>query len=169
MSAVFSPCGQYRLRLERVVGMEGPVYAFFGVNPSYAGPTVNDQTVGKWIGFTKLWGASRFIVGNAFAYKATDVRELAMAGDPIGAQNDQHLAAIAHEADILVPCWGNRSKVPRTLRARFDAVLGLLRATGKPIKAFGFTMSGDPLHPLMLGYDTALIDWPADVKEGDRA
>lgn len=34
MSAILSPCGLYRYRLERTVGMEGPVYAFFGVNPS---------------------------------------------------------------------------------------------------------------------------------------
>ena len=34
MSAIVSPCGLYRYRLERTVGMAGPVYAFFGINPS---------------------------------------------------------------------------------------------------------------------------------------
>lgn len=27
----------------------------------------------------------------------------------------------------------------------------------KDVKAFGYSKGGDPLHPLMLGYDTALV------------
>jgi len=34
MSAVISPCGVYRYRLERTIGLQqGPVYAYFGVQP----------------------------------------------------------------------------------------------------------------------------------------
>lgn len=157
MSAIISDCGKYRYRLEREVGMDGPVYAFFGVNPSTADATVNDQTVGKWIGFTKKWGGSRFIVGNVFAYRATDVRELAAAFLPSGLDNAEHLSRIAQDADILVPCWGNRSKVQKGLRYHFDNTLVALRRTGKPLMCFGKTMNGDPLHPLMLGYDTPLV------------
>jgi hypothetical protein len=164
VSAILSPCGKYRFRLERDVDLlaGGPVFAYFGVNPSTAGAHVNDSTVRKWIGFTKVFGGSRFIVGNVFAYRATDVRELL--NDPAPAfslEQQQHLRAIAADADVLVPCWGNRSKVPADRRHHFENVLHLLRQTGKPIKVFGFTMSGDPLHPLMLGYDTPLLDWPS--------
>jgi hypothetical protein len=31
--------------------------------------------------------------------------------------------------------------------------------SGKPVKVFGLTASGDPKHPLMLGYDTQLVEW----------
>lgn len=160
MSAVISECGKYRYRLDRQVGMDGPVYAFFGVNPSIAGHVENDATVRKWIGFTKVWGGSRFIAGNVYPYRATDVNELAQCADPIGdfLVYAKHMKEIAQEADILVPCWGNISKVPKELRGRFDRVLLALRGTGKPIKTFGLTASGDPKHPLMLGYSTPLVD-----------
>lgn len=159
MSAVLSPCGLYRYRLERSVAMDGPVYAFFGINPSTADANLDDATVRKWIGFVKTWGGSRFIVGNVFAFRATDVRELATAGNPGGLENLPHLMRIAADADVLVPCWGNRDKVPRELRSRFDDVLAMLIATEKPVMHFGLTASGDPKHPLMLGYATPLQDW----------
>lgn len=156
MSAVISPCGKYRYRLERTVGMEGPVYAFFGVNPSTADASVDDATVRKWIGFVKTWGGSRFIVGNVFAYRATDVRELARADDPRGPENAEHLARIASDADVLVPCWGAVAKTPLTVHHHFETALSLLRSTGKPVMHFGLTTAGNPKHPLMLGYSTPL-------------
>jgi len=158
MTAIISPCGQYRYRLERIIAMEGPVYAFFGINPSTADANLDDATVRKWIGFTKRWGASAFIVGNAFAYRATDVRELARHPMTVGqlATNHSHLVRIIADADYLVPCWGNRNKVPKSLHASIDELLELLRASGKPLLSFGLTASGDPMHPLMLGYDTPL-------------
>lgn len=154
-----SPCGIYRYRLERDVGMVGLVYAYFGVNGSTATATEDDHTVAKWIGFTKLNEGRRLIVGNAFAYRATDVAELGRVHDPIGPDNDAHLAQIIRDADVLVPCWGSRTKVPKRLHAQLDALGGLLRASGKPVKVWGLSKSGDPLHPLMLAYSTPLRDW----------
>ncbi len=159
MGAIISQCGLYRYRLDRTVGMDGPSYAFFGINPSTADASADDATVRKWIGFTKTWGGSRFIVGNVFSYRATDVRELAKAWNPVGPENFPHLLRIANEADILVPCWGNRDKVPKNLRGRLDDVLAMLLATDKPVMHFGRTASGDPKHPLMLGYATPLQQW----------
>ena len=75
MSAVISPCGQYRYRPERDVPMDGLTFAFFGVNPSTADATLDDATVRKWIGFTKVNGGRRLIVGNVFAVRSTDVHE----------------------------------------------------------------------------------------------
>lgn len=159
MSAIISTCGKYRYRLERTVGMEGPVYAFFGVNPSTADANLNDATVRKWIGFTKVLGGSRFIVGNVFAYRATDVRQLAGVDDPYGDDIGDHVTDIIEESDILVPCWGNTSKVPPQLQGAFDVLMDALLSSGKPVRHFGLTKAGDPKHPLMLGYDTPLLDW----------
>jgi len=159
MSAILSECGTYRYCLERDVGMMGPVYAYFGVNSSRADHTVNDNTVVRWIGFTKLFGGSRFIVGNPFAFRSPEVKDLASAIDPVGPENDAHIARIIADADILVPCWGPQTKVPRQLRYRFGEVEEALRASGKPIKVFGLSKSGDPLHPLRLPYTTNLVDW----------
>lgn len=111
MSAVLSPCGLYRYRLERQMAMDGPVYAFFGINPSTADATEDDATVRKWTAFAKRWGASRFIVGNVFVYRATEVKELAAVDDPHGPDIGDHITDIITEAHILVPYWGNTSKV----------------------------------------------------------
>lgn len=159
MSAIISDCGVYRYRLEREIDMfaVGPTYAFIGVNPSTADASIDDHTVRKWRGFVSRWGGSRFIVGNVFAYRATDVRELASADDPIGPDNFTHLMRIGFEADILVPCWGNRDKLPKQLRTKCDWAMDVLNGFGKPVMCFGRTKGGDPLHPLTLGYDTPLI------------
>lgn len=163
MTAIISPCGLYRYRLERTVGMDGPVYAFFGINPSTADATLDDATVRKWIGFTKKRGGSRFIVGNVWPLRSTDVRLLATSTRwmDIGRENQKHILAMAAEADILVPCWGDRKKVPRVMHNELDELLALLRGTGKPVTHLGLTASGDPKHPLMLGYDTPLTPWVA--------
>jgi hypothetical protein len=160
MSAVISACGKYRPRLDRVINMfGGPVYAFFGVNGSTAGPDDDDHTVRKWNGFTALLGGSRYIVGNIADLRSKDVKELGRHPSPISSENARHLREIIAEADILVPCWGSRHKVPKHLRHRFDELADQLFASGKPVKVWGFTASGDPLHPLTLGYDTPLVDW----------
>jgi|AntDeeMinimDraft_5_1070356.scaffolds.fasta_scaffold33186_1 hypothetical protein len=167
MGAILSQCGQYRYQLSRDVtprqvddAPAGQTIAFFGINPSTADATIDDSTVKKWIGFTSRLGASRFVVGNVFAYRATKVKELASASDPFGPGNDAHIDSIVEEADILVPCWGARGKIPRELRTALDEMLGRLLSTGKPVFHFGRTQSGDPMHPLMLGYSTPLVPWP---------
>ncbi|RZS80608.1 DUF1643 domain-containing protein [Pigmentiphaga kullae] len=161
MSAIISPCGLYRYRLERDVGMDGPVYAFFGINPSTADAREDDATVRKWTGFVKAWGGSRFVVGNVWPLRATDVRLLARSTRwlDIYRENQRHILAMAVEADILVPCWGDRAKVPRSMHNEIDELLSLLLGTRKPVMHFGLTKSGDPKHPLMLAYSTPLTPW----------
>lgn len=114
MSAIISECGQYRYRLERDVQMDGITFAFFGINPSKADAYLDDATVRKWIGFTKVNDGRRFIVGNISAYRATNVKHLGKILTPPARhwENLGHLSRIVDDADVLVPCWGNRSKAP---------------------------------------------------------
>lgn len=160
MSTIISPCGKFRFRLERDVGMEGLTFAYFGINPSTADAQVDDATVRKWIGFTRVNGGRRFIVGNVSAYRATEVRELksALISYQHRFENLTHLSRIVDDADVLIPCWGNRSKAPVHMHNDFDAVLAMLHMSGKPVRHFGLTLSGDPKHPLMLGYKTPLTE-----------
>lgn len=160
MSAVFSPCGKFRYRLDRECSLLGSiVFGFFGVNCSTAGAVKPDNTVTKLVEFTTRNDGRRFILGNPFAYVATDVRDLARAADPVGPENDRYIGQIIAEADVLVPCWGARTKVPRALRPAFDRLAARIFAAGKPVRTFGVTASGDPAHPLMLAYNTPLVDW----------
>lgn len=132
MSAIISSCCGYRYRLEREIAPTGIVVAFFGVNPSRADASVRDQTDLKWTGFAHRWGARKYIAGNPFAWRSPNVRDLVAVVDPVGPENDAHLARIIADADLLVPCWGDRGKLPKCMRPRLDVVADMLRAAGKP-------------------------------------
>jgi hypothetical protein len=163
MSALFSEGGEalgvYRWRLDREVQDEGVVAALVGVNPSTAGAEANDHTIRKDLGFARVHGWSRIIKVNKFAFRATDVRELANAFDPIGPECDDYLRQAFAEADVLVPCWGPLSKLPKRLRRRYIEVARMMERTGKPIMCLGTAKDGQPLHTLTLGYDTPLVAW----------
>jgi hypothetical protein len=165
VNAVFSECGLYRWRLDFDIAATGKVALLCGVNPSKAGKKLpdgsvqTDQTVTKWKGFGSRNDWCRGIAVNPFGFIATDVRGLSWVDDPFGRDNEKHIDAAIAEADELVPCWGNRSKVPKPLRFHFERMLDRFKASGKPIKIFGLTKSGDPMHPLMLGYSTPLTEW----------
>lgn len=163
MSAIISECGLYRYRLDRDVQSEGKVFAYFGINPSTADASVDDATVRKWRGFTLRNGGRKFIVGNVFTYRATDVREVGAAAYCNGMFSAEHIDEIIEDADVLVPCWGNSSKIPPTIRPHIADLLETLLGSGKPVMHFGLTASGDPKHPLMLGYNTPLLPWIEDL------
>lgn len=163
MSAMFSEGGEaeatYRWLLYRDVLPEGIVAALCGVNPSWAGAEKNDQTIRKDLGFARIHGWRRIIKCNKFAYRAQDVRVLAGAFDPIGPENDDYLRQAFDEADVLVPCWGPLSKLPKRLRRRYIEVHRLMERTGKPILCLGTAKDGQPLHTLTLAYETPLTPW----------
>lgn len=151
-SAVISACGLYRFRLGRDVAMTGKVICFVGVNPSTADATTNDHTI------TKLWGGRRLLVGNLFPLRATNVKELAEPRyDPDAVETNRvNLVQMFREADVLVPMWGDRAKLPVIMRGKCDRVLASMFLSGKPVGHLGLTKGGDPKHPLMLPYTTPL-------------
>ena len=160
VSAILSDCRKYRYKLYREVDRFGDkVFAYFGINPSTADETADDATVRKWKGFTERNGGERFIVANVFAYRSTNVNELASINDPQGPENKRYVMEVIKEANVLIPCWGSRFKLPKNLHDEIDDFLQLLIDSGKPVLCFGKTASGDPKHPLMLGYDTKLIEF----------
>ena len=166
MTAILSPDGRYRYTLERALAPlyppTNPPFSLLaiGVNPSTADAELDDATVRKLRGFASRWGFSTLLLGNLFAYRATDVRELADAADPVGPDNDAHLLTLFARATLVVPCWGSRDKLPPRLHARIDAVRYLLRTRyAGGCRVLGLTSSRDPRHPLMLGYATKLEVW----------
>jgi hypothetical protein len=157
-SAVISECGRYRYRLERDGLGEGRTVVIM-VNPSTADAEQDDATIRKLKGFGARNGWGRIIVGNLFAYRATDVRELATADDPVGPKNDEHLRSMMMRAERLIFAWGPVGKVPARLRERWRAVLQrtphwlVPHSIGEPAKC------GHPKHPLMLAYDSPITEW----------
>lgn len=160
-SAVLSACGLYRYRLERE-GQGSGRTAVIMVNPSTADATEDDATIRKLRGFgsRNQWG--RIIVGNLFAYRATDVRELATASDPVGPLNDEHLIEMIHEADRVVFAWGPpKSKLPKHLRDRWRIVweMAVELRSDHPLCIGPTAKCGHPCHPLMLSYELPIVPW----------
>lgn len=155
--AIISDCGRYRYRLER----DGPGHgatAIIMVNPSTADAETDDATIRKLKGFGERnqWG--RLIVGNLFALRATDVRELSKVEDPVGPENDDWLWRIVCSVDRIICAWGPLSKQPRYHRARWRRAIEIagsvpLFSIGAPAKC------GHPKHPLMLPYDSPIVPW----------
>jgi hypothetical protein len=156
-SAVFSPCGRYRYRIERRLPCGGRTMALTMLNPSKAGAVKTDPTATKVIGFCERLDICRWIGTNAAALVSTDPKGLAFADDPIGPDNDQNILEAAREADIVVVGWGaGVSYLRGKLATRAAEVLDLLRADGHELWCWGYTKGGHPRHPLMLPYSTPL-------------
>lgn len=160
MSAVISACGKYRYLLERRGITAGPTLMFVMVNPSTADAEKDDPTIRKCLGFAERNGFARVLVGNLFAYRATDVKELRKASDPIGPENDMHLVAMLRNADVVVAAWGSLNKLPEVLRRRWREVVHLADRVPHQMKMIGICADGHPKHPLMVGYDAKIEAWP---------
>jgi hypothetical protein len=160
-SAVISSCGLFRYRLERPGSGEGSTLVIM-VNPSTADASEDDATIRKLKGFSerRQWG--RLLVGNLFAFRATDVRALAEASDPVGPDNDAHLVSMMQQADRVIFGWGRLSKIPRRWRHRINDVASLVasnRPRHDPLMIGPPTDCGQPRHPLMLAYSLPLLPW----------
>jgi hypothetical protein len=161
-TAVLSACRRYRYQLERnmVSGPgEGRRLAWIMVNPSTADATQDDQTISKCIGFTRRLGFQRLVVGNKFAFRAKEVKDLRTARDPVGPDNDVWLRRIISESDAVLVAWGPLAKLPKQLHSRWRKVVELADREGKALMCLGDAADGHPRHPLMLAYETPLVPW----------
>jgi len=139
---IFSPDRMYRYTLWREWDIFNPDYAMFiGLNPSTADEIKNDPTVRRCIGFAKDWGYGALCMTNAFAYRATDPREIISCALPIGSENDKWLVKVAKDAGIVIAAWG----VNGSFLSRDKGVLKLLHNS---IYCLGKTKDGYPRHPL---------------------
>lgn len=163
MSAVISSCLRFRYRLDRKIAESGKVIAFFGVNPSTADADKDDNTINRMKGFTLSHQGSRFIVGNVFSYRSPHVADLSLIVDCFGDLHFSYLTEIISEADLLVPCWGSRKKLPNKLHPHLDNTMKLLIDSKKPVYSFGITKTGDPKHPLYLSSSSILIPWESTL------
>lgn len=145
--AVISDCGNYRYQLTRRWG-PGPAVVWIMLNPSYADANIDDRTISKCIGFTTRAGYSALTVVNLFAFRNRWPDEMKAAADPVGPANDAHIAAVAKTGAMTICAWGNNGGH----LARDAAIVALLRENGVTPFALTVTKSGQPGHPVMLGY-----------------
>jgi hypothetical protein len=127
------------------------------LNPSTADEKVNDPTVQLCEEHARAWGYAGLLVTNIFAWRSTDPKALYKLGDPIGVpENDAAVLMCARGARLVVCAWGQHGK----LHGRGEAVRMMLTDAG--VKLHYLRMSektGQPWHPLYLGYDVKPIEW----------
>ena len=138
--AVFSPDRLHRYGLWRLWDNNLPTVLFIGLNPSTADEFKNDPTIRRCIGYAKDWGYGGYIMGNIFAFRATDPDIMKAAKDPIGAENNEWLLRLHQEADLTIGAWGNYGKFMN----RGKDVVAMI----PNLKCLKITGQGYPSHPL---------------------
>lgn len=151
-TAVLSPCRTYRYALERRWS-DGPFVLFVGLNPSTADESVDDPTIRRCIRFARDWGYGGLLMGNLFAYRATDPRELAKVADPQGPDNEVWLTTLATRAALTVVAWGAHPMAQGRIRNAVEA-LG-------DVHVLGLTKDDHPRHPLYMRADSKPVPYVA--------
>jgi hypothetical protein len=150
--------GGYRYSLTRIWDADKPLLAVTMLNPSTAGPTENDPTIRKCIGFAMRWGYGGIVVVNLFAFRATKPKELYAAWqnhqDIVGPGNSAAIMGAYAGASGILVAWGACSS-RRPTGACIEQVLDLAKRAQPALYCIGETKDGDPLHPLMAAYTDA--------------
>jgi hypothetical protein len=146
--AAISACGTYRYHLWREWDHAKPRMLLIMLNPSVADHQRDDHTITKSMAIARNLGCGRLDVGNLAAFRSSHPAELKHAADPIGPENDAHLARMLAASDLLVCAWGANADA---LPGRVAAVAQLIRAAGARAHALKVTNGGHPSHPLARG------------------
>jgi hypothetical protein len=161
MSAVISPCGDYRYLLTRTIRQPVKWYRpglFIMLNPSTADAELDDPTIRRCISFAKREGCTELRVVNLFAFRSTDPDNLEVRIDPVGPDNIKWLQAELNMAHLAVAAWGNH-KITRD--PQFEFVNFVRQKPG--LKCLGMNKNGSPKHPLYVKADTPLVPFEERV------
>ena len=151
--AEFSPGRNWRYRLVRVWDSNRPRLAWVILNGSDADEHHTDPTVRRCIGFARAWGYGGVDIANLYGLVSKNPGALGHHFDPVGPDNDRHLAALCRENDLTVLAWGLNAGTDRA-----HAVVQMLRQIaqrhGGSLAVLGWTHGWQPLHPLLAPKDS---------------
>jgi len=153
--AIFSECRTWRSRLwrESIIG-RGRVVAVM-LNPSTADEATNDPTVERVWRRAQMLGFRRLDVVNIFAFRSTDPKGLYAAADPVGPDNDAAILDACTGADLVLCGWGEHG----AYRGRGAHVRNALTSAGIALHVLDLNRSGNPKHPLYVGYNAKPFLW----------
>jgi len=162
-SAVIDPTGKYRYLLRRIWGDQKTVL-WVMLNPSTADAEEDDPTIRRCLGFTESLGYMADGYGglevvNLFAVRSTDPKWLSRFQDPVGPENDDHIAKAAARAGKIIVAWGSHDKP--FITKRIAEVLLLLN--GHTLYCLDLTNGAHPRHPL---YCRSISKYPVWRKAG---
>ncbi|MCW5766663.1 MAG: DUF1643 domain-containing protein [Phycisphaeraceae bacterium] len=146
--AGFSRDRVYRYWLVRRWADSGGEVNFVLLNPSTADELRLDPTLRRCMGFARAWGFGGMVITNIFALRSTDPTGLRDTDDPVGPDNNEHLAERASLADLVVAGWGRHGALLERGRAVADLLRRVMGKRG--VRCLGLTAAGDPKHPLYL-------------------
>lgn len=154
--AWISGCERYRYLLGWVPSPEQPILGWMLLNPSTATAETMDNTVRRVKAFTENWKFPGYEIGNAFAWRATDPRELRNAADPVGPGNAAVIGDFGRHP-VTVLGWGKPgSRYPEQIARTMGLLVSSCLAHGTKLAVLGWTKCGQPKHPLYLPANTAL-------------
>ncbi len=140
--AIISDCNNYRYQLWRIWDNSKPNVMFIMLNPSTADSETNDPTIRRCIGYAKSWGYGGVYVGNLYAYRATDPKQLKLVDKPIGDDNIKHINEMMTKCEKIVCAWGNHEGRPDHIFSNFNN-----------LHYIKLNADGTPAHPLYLKKD----------------
>lgn len=152
-TATISQCGHFRYTLTREWGdIDDFMFrrvCWIMLNPSTADAEQDDPTIRRCAAFSKAWKYHGLIVVNCYALRATDpgtIRQWWKSGrDPVGGENDHHIATAAETSSLVVCAWGSKCSPTRAGQVR-----NILAARNIIPHHLGLTRDGSPKHPLYL-------------------
>ncbi len=153
-SALLSTDGVYRYWLKREWDDSLNMLVWCCLNPSIADHEIDDPSVKKMIGFTKLFGYGGFMLVNALAFRSTDPKGVPSGLRGVGPDNDEWISQIAHDRTVIC-AWGADKNLSKSGRAWEVKRLLQLVSRGE-IYCLGKTANGSPKHPLYLPYGTKM-------------
>lgn len=129
------------------------------LNPSTADAAKDDPTIRRCIALAARAGHGGVEILNLFAYRATAPTALRAAADPVGPDNDRHLAALFARDRNILAAWGTHG----SFGGRAEAVLRMAIGLGVKVTCLGRTAAGQPRHPLYVRADSALLPFAAQA------
>ncbi len=155
--AIISECGTYRNVLWRTWDSALPILGFGMLNPSKADAKLNDPTITRNCERARLLGFGGIIVWNLFAFRATDPKEMKHAGfRAIGPENDDWMWRCLDLCQMTICGWGKDGKHA----GRSAQVRRLLKSGPYTVHYLKISAStGEPWHPLYIGYDVKPVKW----------
>lgn len=170
--AIFSTDQVYRYALCRTwpgASMPNKFVTWCMLNPSTADHEVLDPTLRRCEGFSKHWGYGGMYIVNAYAFRATDPKNLPRGRDKklsaaaIGRHNDEQIAFWCSKRDVVLG-WGANCDPDRA-----NYLISVAFRDATDVCALDINADGSPKHPLYISRDKSTVRYPPNPSEEAHA